>query len=373
MDEYTKGIELKFKSNIDNIIDQVEGLKKDAEEIFMNFSPSGKSTVEETKDSEEFTNSIFKFSKSVNEWAQKQEGLSELLTVQLPTSWMGVGTSLAKSAISMFKKAFEELNEMFSYSYLSNKAVRELRLTYGLDAGEAYSYSKAADIMGISSLEDFSFMTDEQYSLFQKTAQSFQSLYDEYGSDEEFNEQMYEFQVELERLKIEVLKPFLEIIINNKETIMNFIDYFPTLLQNLIDISTGLVAWLTKNSFVSARIAASEYKSLYSEEMAKDEEERDYEKLVEQYNKVSARPYGDMDVEQYKKMVKQQEYLKNGGWKDMIVQFFSSLGNLGGASIGAAKLIKIFINGEEQTLTETSSSNTEENYAAKTDSLRRSR
>ncbi len=241
MDEYTQSVDLKFISNIDDIVDQVKDLKKFSENMKANFTPSGTSSMELE---EETSNAVFEFSKAVNDWVRSTEGVSELINVQLPTSWAGMVTGIAKGLLNVFRKAWDELNEMISYNYLSDSNVRKLRLTYGLDAGEAYSYSKVADIMGISSLEDFSFMDDNQLALFQETAQEFMDIYSEYATDGDLTNGIYQFNIEMEKLKVEALKPMLEAINQNKESIITFINNLPEYLSSLISLLTNLLQWL---------------------------------------------------------------------------------------------------------------------------------
>ena len=96
----------------------------------------------------------------------------------------------------------------------------------------------------VHSLEDFSFMDDNQLALFQETAQEFMDIYSEYATDGDLTNGIYQFNIEMEKLKVEALKPMLEAINQNKESIITFINNLPEYLSSLISLLTNLLQWL---------------------------------------------------------------------------------------------------------------------------------
>lgn len=334
MDEYTQSIDLKFISNIDDIQQQLSDLKTN---LKANFTVSGQSNVESNNINDEST---LQFAEAINEFVRGNDFLNEMVSVQLPTTWGSMVAKITKGLLSMFQKAWDELDEMFSYNYLSNSSVRDLRLTWGLDAGEAYAYSTAADMMGISSLEDFSFMNEAELATFEKASNRLYEVWSEYGNDTELSDALMDFKVEMQVLKVELLQPFLEVLTapETKEVIKEFIDYLPDFISALIDISKGLTEWLTEKGLIARRTKTNNYHELYEEEMTKSSEERDYQALAEAYNEISNRPYGEMSVEQYKKMFERDETLRN-------------------ISTSVANNIQIFVDGVKQKFTEKSETN----------------
>ena len=238
MNEYTQNISLEFVSNIDEIQKQLDELKTN---INTNFTSSN---VPNVGGKESFSKEIYEFKDTLSTFKSSVGKLNDLFMIQMPTSWSDAMVKVTKGLISMVKKAFAEMDEMFSYNYLSSQSVRDLRLTWGLNPGEAYAYSNVADMMGISSLEDFSFMSDEELAIFQKSAERLYNVWEEYGSDRSLSDALMEFKVEMQVLKIEVLKPFLEVLTQSevKENIKTFIGYLPKLTEALVDFTTKFIS-----------------------------------------------------------------------------------------------------------------------------------
>lgn len=346
MNEYKQGIDLQFMSNIDEIQQQLNEMKTN---IRLNFDSSGKSVND---DGGLLPKEMSKFQKAVAVFKQSTNSINEFFGVQLPTSFEDVFKSALSGLGSLLKSAWSELDTMFSYNYLSDSDVRNLRLTWGLDAGEAYTYSTVADMMGIESLEDFAFMSDAELATFEKASNKIYEVWSEYGTDTELSDALMDFKVEMQVLKIEMLKPLMNVLTEErtKEAIKKFIDYLPDFLEALITIAEGLTNWLTSNGWYSAKEKTVDYIETYDEELKKSTEERDWEALVEKYNATNNPrnlPGADISVEDYKKMVERDEALQN--W-----------------SISTANNIEIFIDGVKQKLTQTSSSNDKQTYSART-------
>lgn len=240
MDEYTQNINLEFVSNIDEIQKQLDELKTN---INANFTSINTPDVGAKKG---FSKEMYEFKDTLTTFKNSVGKLSELFMVQMPTSWSDAMMKVTKGLIGMVKKSFAEMDEMFSYNYLSSQSVRNLRLTWGLNPGEAYAYSNVADMMGISSLEDFSFMSDEELAIFQKSTERLYNVWEEYGSDRSLSDALMEFKVEMQVLKIEVLKPFLEVLTQSevKENIKTLVGELPDLIEALVNFTTKFTSMI---------------------------------------------------------------------------------------------------------------------------------
>lgn len=244
MDEYTQGINLKFISNIDDIQKQLNGLKSNFQ---ANFITGGKSTVEAYNEK-----SVIQFAEAINEFVDGNNFLSELIKVDFPTTWGSmvakIGKGISSALLSIFKSAWDEMEEMISYNYISNQSVRQLRLTWGLDAGEAYAYDTAADIMGLSSLEDYSFMSTDELAIFQKASNRLYEVWEAAGAgDTELSDAMVEFKVELEVMKVQLLQPFLKILSSEefKAALSDLVDALPSMVETAVLIGTKIADWIT--------------------------------------------------------------------------------------------------------------------------------
>lgn len=269
MNEYKQGIDLQFLSNIDEIQQQLSDLKTN---IKLNFDSSGKSVND---DDGFLPEEMSKFQKAVAVFKQSTNSINEFFGIQIPTSFGDLFKNALSGLGSLLKNAWNELDTMFSYNYLSDSDVRNLRLTWGLDAGEAYTYSTVADMMGIESLEDFVFMSDTQLATFENAANKIYNVWSEYGTDTELSDALMDFKVEMQVLKIEMLKPLMNVLTEErtKEAIKKFIDYLPDFLEALITIAEGLTNWLVSNDYVEA--------------------ERDIYDTLDEYDKAFTETYGD--------------------------------------------------------------------------------
>ncbi len=244
MDEYTQGINLEFISNIDSIQKQLNGLKTNFQ---ANFTTSGKSTAEAYNEK-----NTIQFAEAINEFVDSSDFLSNLVKIDLPVTWGSmvakIGKGISGALLGVFKSAWDEMEEIISYNYLSNSSVRQLRLTWGLDAGEAYSYDTVADMMGVSSLEDFSFMSAGELTVFEKASNRLYEVWGAAGAgDVELSDAMLEFKVELEVMKVQLLQPFLKVLSGEefKTALSNLIDALPSMVETAVLIGTKITDWVT--------------------------------------------------------------------------------------------------------------------------------
>lgn len=162
-------------------------------------------------------------------------------------SWWDVALSLlAKIADKALKKlkdiavdSVDELHNVIDYSRLSNQDVREQAFEFGFSPSENYAYSKAMDVMGLSSFDDLYFLTEKQWKRFndnfEKFEERYSNLYDEgfFESVEDYNYRLAEWE---EEMKYE----FLEFFVDNKELIMGGLD----ILTELLGYAATATRWL---------------------------------------------------------------------------------------------------------------------------------
>lgn len=161
-------------------------------------------------------------------------------------SWWSVALSIlskiAEKALKKLKEiaddSVDELHNVVDYSRLSNKDVREQAFEFGFSPAENYAYSKAMDVMGLSSFEDLYFLTESQWKRFNENFEKFQErytrLYDEgfFDAVEDFNYQMAEWEEDLKYT-------FLQFVVDNKEDVMDLLD----LVENILETTVKMTSW----------------------------------------------------------------------------------------------------------------------------------
>lgn len=129
------------------------------------------------------------------------------------------GTDKFTSVIKkLFSDAWKELGNILKYSQLTDTSVREMKLGYGLSDSQAYGYSKALEVTGISSLEDLMYANEQQRSLFE---QAFEKYSDRYSDlyDSGFFSTLQEYQVEMNEFKEDLKLQVVEFFVDNKDVI----------------------------------------------------------------------------------------------------------------------------------------------------------
>lgn len=150
-----------------------------------------------------------------------------------------VGTDFAQGLKTLFKDSWAELDNILKYSRLTNQDVRSKAFQYGFDPSQNYAFSKVSSLMGISGLEDISYMTRGQREKFMQKfdeySSRYQQLYDSgfFDTLEEYNWEMQEFK---EDMQYEVISFFVE----NKDTIKGILNIIMTIARGI----TSIAGWL---------------------------------------------------------------------------------------------------------------------------------
>lgn len=123
-----------------------------------------------------------------------------------------------------FEDAFNNLNELLSYSLLTNDNTYEL-WQKGLTGTQAYGYQMANEFIGIGDLiEDGWRMSDAQrdkwLEIYNKQQEKYTRLY-----DSGYFEKLQEYQWEMKEFQQDVEFEFMSIIMANKDTIMHFFEF----------------------------------------------------------------------------------------------------------------------------------------------------
>lgn len=280
-DSYVKEIKLKFKADKSDVNKLEDELKKISKSVNLDESAkeslaTSKKIVEELKKVKELYESFrgidTKEAKAIREELQTQiDQYNEALGIKKKGKDSEIGKDFLKGLESISKKfidklgsiftdAWEELNNILSYSRLSNSGTRDLAFTYGFSASQAYGYSQAMNALGFSSEEDLFYANTQEIELFknafQKYSDKYQKLYDEgtFSKLLEFQVEMNEFQQDL---KLEVVDFFMQ----NKDTIKAALGA----IMEIADALLTVTSWLLGTDQVNARSAAvSEVVSNYS-------------------------------------------------------------------------------------------------------------
>ena len=171
-------------------------------------------------------------------------------------SWWAVALSIlskiAEKALKKFKEiaddSVDELHNVVDYSRLSNKDVREQAFEFGFSPAENYAYSKAMDVMGLSSFEDLYFLTEKQWKRFNDNFEKFEERYSNLY-DEGFFESVEDFNYQLAECEEDLKYTFLQYVVDNKEDFMDLLD----LVENILETTVKMTSWFLGESYGAKR------------------------------------------------------------------------------------------------------------------------
>lgn len=140
-----------------------------------------------------------------------------------------LGTSFTnelKSVVSDFtsqlkfglKDVIDELNNILSFSRLSNAKTRELAFGYGFSASESYGWSKALKALGFSGEEDLFYANTQELRMFRESFEKYSKEYEELY-DSGFFDTMQEFEYEMREFKQQMILEVAQFFMNNKDLI----------------------------------------------------------------------------------------------------------------------------------------------------------
>lgn len=153
---------------------------------------------------------------------------------------MKIGDTVKQFLIDSFNDGWKEIENLVSYSTLSNENMRNLAFTYGFTSAEAYGFDKAKKLLGFQSEEDLMFAEPWQQQKFQEVMTRFADNYNSLYS-KDFFEKYLEFQYEWAEFKQDVLLDFTKFFIANKDLIKSGM----TGILRILDVVSNISDWLT--------------------------------------------------------------------------------------------------------------------------------
>ena len=153
---------------------------------------------------------------------------------------------LAKSFLqgiaNAFKDAWSELKNIMQSSFMTNSQTRENMFAYGMTAADSYGFEQAKSMLGINSEEDLWYMNQTQREQFRRVMTKYADKYNELADSGFFNT-MLEYQIEMEEFKKDMQLSIVEFIMDNKDTIKEFM----TATMQFLKVIMEGVSWLVDN------------------------------------------------------------------------------------------------------------------------------
>lgn len=156
-------------------------------------------------------------------------------------------------ALQTFKNfvtdALKELEEMASWDITGstkyNKEASEMYMNYGLQGANAYAMNKALEATGIDNMETY--LTDPLVQGNQALLNAFNEQYEiakaQYEDDLEIAKEYQKFKKEFDIFKQELQKSLIDFFMDNKDTIMNILNFLMEAMQWLVDLVGSIVAF----------------------------------------------------------------------------------------------------------------------------------
>lgn len=146
--------------------------------------------------------------------------------------------SLGQTLVNTFKNAWKEIEDIASFSRLTNENTRELAFNYGLTGGQAYGYEQAQKMLGFG-LEEMPYASEYERNKFQEVMEKYAERYNELY-DQGFFDEYLDFQIEWQEFKQDFLMEFVKIIMDNKEIIIGAMHAIISILGVVMDILHAL-------------------------------------------------------------------------------------------------------------------------------------
>lgn len=238
--EYTQDIKLNFLSNLESIKQKLDSLQTDFD---LSFTEDSSIVKKKSGFDTAINTSIEGFQQGVSELLESSEVMSKAVDIFKNVAKFDFALGVSSLIVGFGKlisNAFKEINNMRDYLYMTNSDIREMKLTYGLTDSEAYAMSKMDEIMEFNSLEDKLWMTNKQQDTYIKGIEKLTRVFEDTMYDnKDLADAMTEFQVDLEVLKIQLLIPFMTLITDNKDLLIDLmnsvIDFIPIVTDFIHD------------------------------------------------------------------------------------------------------------------------------------------
>lgn len=155
---------------------------------------------------------------------------------------------------SFVKDALKELEEMASWdiggSTQYNKEASEIYMNYGLQGADAYAMSKALEDVGIDDIETY--LTDPMVQSNKALLNSFDEHYklakSQYKEDLEIAKEYQKFKEAFGIFKDKLQKSLIDFFMENKDNIMNILNFLMQSMQYLVSLVGDIVAFFGGNT-----------------------------------------------------------------------------------------------------------------------------
>jgi len=149
-----------------------------------------------------------------------------------------VARKVEKALKDIAKNVKDTLDEMASYnvsgSIFGTSEARQTMLQYGTSEAETYGLSKTRNILGLRSEEDLWYMNQNQREKFAELMGRYTSKYQELAN-KDFFKKYEEFKLEFELLKEELTYELIDVIIDNKDVIIQFLKLGVEAMKGIIN------------------------------------------------------------------------------------------------------------------------------------------
>lgn len=182
------------------------------------------------------------------------EAIRKLLNKEFKMQISSIGKNFLSSLSNVFKSAWEQFNDTFKSSFLTNAATRANVFGYGFSMAESYGFEQAKQLLGIQSEEDLWYMNDAQKTQFQnimtKYAERYSMLY-----DSGFFNDYLDYQIAMEEFKLDVQTEIIEFFMANKDTIKTFMTYSIKALEVIVNAISWIADRFNPGVSVEAKTA----------------------------------------------------------------------------------------------------------------------
>lgn len=155
----------------------------------------------------------------------------------------------------LLRDTLDEIKEINKYQYLSNRDVREQAFTYGFNAAQNYAFSKASDLLGVSSEEDLMFLEPNQRAKFQEKFIEYSERYTKLYDSGFFNT-LQDFTWEWQEFKEDLQYELIDFFMTNKDLLKTLMVTGMNVLQEILNVVGAIndsigVAFGSRGSTVS--------------------------------------------------------------------------------------------------------------------------
>lgn len=193
----------------------------------------------------------------------KRPSLLDGLKSRIGPYLMSIANSFLSSLKSTLNASWEELNNMLSYSLLSNREIRDVRMTYGLSSAQAYGLSKAQEMVGISDMDDLFYMQSTErekfFEIMTKYSQKYSELY-----DKGFFDSLLTYNIEMAELKQDLQMDVITFFVSNKDLIKSALTFEMNALSFIMNAVADIANWFGLDTAGAQTAKAGDVMNSYS-------------------------------------------------------------------------------------------------------------